>query len=57
VANILTISALINENDTFETKELKEMLNIIFISAEALNKTTEELSKFIRDRKSALQDN
>jgi hypothetical protein len=33
------------------------MLNIIFVSAEALNKATEELSKFIRDRKSTLQDN
>lgn len=51
VANILAISTLINEDDTIETDELKEMLNIIFISAEALNKATEELSKFIRDRK------
>lgn len=51
VANILAISTLINEDETIETDELKEMLNIIFISAESLNKATEELSKFIRDRK------
>ena len=54
VANILAISTLINEDDSIETDELKEMLNIIFTSAEALNKATEELSKFIRDRKSRI---
>jgi light-regulated signal transduction histidine kinase (bacteriophytochrome) len=51
VPNILAISTLINEDDTIETDELKEMLNIIFVSEESLNKATEELSKFIRDRK------
>lgn len=51
VANILAISTLINEDETIDTDELKEMLNIIMTSAESLNKATEELSKFIRTRK------
>ncbi|RKS03284.1 MULTISPECIES: hypothetical protein [unclassified Flavobacterium] len=55
VANILAISTLINEDDTIEADELKEMINIIFTSAESLNKATEELSKFIRNRKNKLQ--
>ena len=51
VANILAISILINEDDTIQADELREMLSSIFESAEALNKATEELSKFIRGRK------
>ena len=54
VANILAISTLINEDETIDTDELKEMLTIIMASAESLNKATEELSKFIRTRKSTL---
>lgn len=54
VANILAISILINEDETIETDELKEMLTIIMTSAESLNKATEELSKFIRTRKRVL---
>ena len=47
VANILGISKLLCEDKNLEANEMREMLNIIFQSAESLNTSTEELSKYI----------
>ena len=47
VANILGISKLLCEDKNLEANELREMLNIIIQSAESLNISTEELSKYI----------
>lgn len=47
VANILGISNVLCEDKTIEADELREMLQIIIKSAESLNNSTEELSKFI----------
>jgi signal transduction histidine kinase len=46
VANILGISNMICEDKTINADELREMLQIIIKSAESLNISTEELSKF-----------
>ena len=46
VANILGISNVLCEDKTIEADELREMLYIIIRSAESLNTSTEELSKF-----------
>lgn len=47
VANILGISKLLCEDKNLEANEMREMLNIIIQSAESLNTSTEELSKYI----------
>ena len=47
VANILGISNLLCEDKDLGVEEWKEMLQIIIQSAESLNISTEELSKFI----------
>ncbi|WP_395065705.1 hypothetical protein [Flavobacterium sp.] len=53
VANILGISKLLCEDKNLEAIELREMLNIIIQSAESLNNSTEELSKYIDLKKEA----
>lgn len=52
VAKILEISNLLCDDSNLGNTELREMLRIIIQSAESLNTSTEELSKFIRRRKS-----
>lgn len=51
VANIIGISKLVYEDKDIDAAELREMLHIIITSAESLNKSTEELSKFIHENK------
>lgn len=51
VAKILGISNLLCDDDTLCTKEWKELLQVIINSAESLNKSTEELSKFIHAKR------
>ena len=53
VANILGISKLLCDDKNLGDKELREMLGIIIHSAESLNISTEELSKFIHLKKEA----
>lgn len=47
VANILGLSKLLCEDVNLGNNELKEILLLIIQSAESLNASTEELSKFI----------
>jgi signal transduction histidine kinase len=51
VANILGISNLLQTDKSLGIEEWREMLNIIIQSAESLNTSTEELSKFIHLKK------
>jgi signal transduction histidine kinase len=51
VAKILGISNLLSDDDTLCTEEWKELLKIIIVAAESLNKSTEELSKFIHAKR------
>ncbi len=52
IAKILGISHLLCDDDSIGVEELRDMLKIIINSAESLNNSTEELSKFIRQKKS-----
>lgn len=52
VAKILGISNLLCDDTAISDSELREMLKIIINSAESLNTSTEELSKFIRQKRS-----
>lgn len=47
VANILGISILLETDESLSADEWKEMLHILIQSSKSLNKSTEELSKFI----------
>lgn len=51
VANILGISNLLQTDKSLGIKEWRQMVNIITQSAESLNVSTEELSKFIHLKK------
>ncbi len=51
VAKILGISNLLYDNNDIGEAELREMLKIIIQSAESLNISTEELSKFISKKR------
>jgi signal transduction histidine kinase len=51
VANILGISKLIYEDKNLEVQEWRELVEIIIQSAESLNSSSEELSKFIHLKK------
>jgi len=51
VAKILGISNLLCDNSDIGEVELREMLKIIIQSAESLNISTEELSKFISKKR------
>ena len=51
VAKILGISNLLCDDDTLCTNEWKELLQVIINSAESLNKSTEELSKFFHAKR------
>ncbi len=51
VANILGISNLLKTDESLSIEDWREMLNIIIQSAESLNRSTEELSKFINLKK------
>jgi signal transduction histidine kinase len=57
VANILGISRLLCEDENLEEGELREMLTIIIESADSLNISTEELSKFIYFKKKGSSNN
>lgn len=48
IAKILGISHLLFDDSSLGVEELRDMLKIIIESAESLNNSTEELSKFIR---------
>lgn len=51
IAKILGISHLLYDDSNLGVEELRDMLKIIIESAESLNNSTEELSKFIRQSK------
>ena len=51
VANIIGISKLLCDDKDVDADELREMLQIIIQSAESLNMSTEELSRFIHENK------
>jgi len=57
VANILGISNLLQEDKSLGIQEWRELVRIITLSAESLNVSTEELSKFIHMKKYNCFDN
>ncbi len=51
VANVIGISKMIFDDNNLEIHEWREMIKIIIISAESLNKSTEQLTKLIYKKK------
>ena len=56
VANILGISRLLCDDKNLGDEEMREMVTIIIESAESLNVSTEELSKYIYSKKGGLNN-